>query len=199
MRLNRLKPTFVILLLMFFASCGKTEQKVSLQEAPGTVSDPSCKRAACPAVEFAVVNGKGLSLDQAVETGAVGIDIDWSVKVSSKAVSGRIKLLIVERPLWVEKKDSSEAGMVSFIGKPDDVAAKNAISILARDIGRCRALEKTPKNCESAESSFEDYDKSFKLNYTISGKGGSTGGSTAPTGTTSPTGSNAKLTTPRGR
>ena len=200
MRLNSLKPVLVILMVTFFASCGKTEQKVSLQEAAGTVSDPTCKRAACPVVEFTVVNGKDLSLDKVVETGDVGTDVDWSVKVSSKAVSGRIKLLVVERPLWIEKKESSEVGKVFFIGKPDEVAAKNAISILARDIGRCRALEKTPKNCESAETSFEDYDKTFRLNYTISGKGGSSiGGSTAPTGTTSPTGSNGKLTSQRGR
>jgi hypothetical protein len=188
LRLSKLLPALLLVTQCF--SCGNPDKKVTLLEAPGTVSDSSCKRNACPSIDFSLVNANGDPLEKSIEKGDIGKDISWGVAVKSDAVSGRIKLALVERPLWIEVKPSSSPGTLDLIGKPDGATLKNSITILARDIGRCRALESVPKDCESSSKSFSDYDRSVSLTYSIGGAaGGSSSGGSTPSGTTSPTGS----------
>ena len=169
---------------MLLASCGKTQQKISIADLSATASDPSCKRNNCPEIDFSVVAGKDLSLDTTVAAGAVGKKIDWNIKSVSKGMAGRIKILVIERPLWMQQIiDPKTSGVILFEGTPDSPVAKNSIPLLVRDIGRCRALEAAPKDCESSTARFKQYDKEYKLNYQITGSGAGTTGTTTTTTT----------------
>lgn len=173
------------MLPVLLGSCGKTQQKVNIADLSATAGDPSCRRNNCPEIDFSIVAGKDLSLDTTIAAGAVGKKIDWNIKSVSKGMAGRIKILVIERPLWIQQiVDPKGSGVILFDGTPDAPVAKNFIPLLVRDIGRCRALEVAPKDCESATARFKQYDKEYKLNYQITG---SVAGAAGTTGTTTTT------------
>ena len=183
--------TSILLFILpaLLASCGKTQQKVSIADLSATASDPSCRRNNCPEIDFSVVGNKDLSLETTIAAGAVGKKIDWNIKAVSKGMAGRIKILVIERPLWIQQiVDPKSSGVILFDGIPDAPVAKNFIPLLVRDIGRCRALEVAPKECESASARFKEYDKEYQLNYQITGSGAGTNGTNGTTTTTKLTG-----------
>jgi hypothetical protein len=131
-------------LLGLFA-CGRTEQKVELKnELLSDVSDPNCKKGSCPEVEYTLVDGSGSSIESKVYEGTVGVPLKWPVSVKSSAPAGRIKLELVEKPTWLVKEASGTPGSIFITNKPNDMefVSDGFLVILARDIGRCIALEK---------------------------------------------------------
>ncbi len=152
-------------------ACGQPNQKVDLQNSLLTDSaDPNCKPGACPEVAYALVDGAGKSLDSASQSGAIGKDFAWSVKVKSSAPSSRIKIAVVQKAQWmIVKSSASGGGGLDISGNPTESVSQNSVVILARDLGRCAAMEKVPKDCSSPEKSFDQYDKKFQMKYTISG------------------------------
>ena len=152
-------------------ACGQPNQKVDLQNSLLSDSaDPNCKPGACPEVAYALVDGAGKSLDSASQSGAVGKVFAWSVKVKSSAPSSRLKIAVVQKAQWMQAANStSDGGGVDISGNPTESVSQNAVVILARDMGRCAAMEKVPKDCSSPDKSFDQYDKKFQMKYTISG------------------------------
>ncbi len=151
--------------------CGQPNQKIDINNSLLSASaDPNCNPGACPEVEYSLVDGAGKSLDSASQSGAVGKNFSWSVKVKSSAPSSRIKIAVVQKAQWMLATGSStDGGGLDISGKPTEAVSQNSVVILARDMGRCAAMEKVPKDCSSPEKSFDQYDKKFQMKYTISG------------------------------
>jgi hypothetical protein len=99
--------------------------------------------------------------------GVQGSQIDWTIKVKSTAPAGRIKIALAESPVWLKKRESNVAGSLQLYGLPENVVTENIVRILARDISRCAALEKTTKECSNPKISLADYDKIITFKYSI--------------------------------
>jgi hypothetical protein len=164
-------------LLGLFA-CGRTAQKVELKNEPlSDVSDPNCKNGSCPEVEYSLVDGSGSNIESKVYEGTVKVPVRWPVSVKSSATASRIKLALVgEKAQWIQKEASGTSGSIFIVGTPEEFTSESSISFLARDMGRCAALEKNVKDCSSPEVSFAKYDRKFKLRFKIfAGSGSRTG------------------------
>ena len=157
-----------IFLSFFTLSCGRVEQKVELKNRLlEDVNDPNCKVRDCPELSFKLVDSSNVDITTKTFEGVQNLKIEWTVKVNSTAPAGRIKIAPLQWPGWMRKRDLSTAGSMQIIGVPDSVVSENTVKILARDISRCAALEKTSKDCSNAQASLPDYDKVFTLRYSI--------------------------------
>jgi hypothetical protein len=157
-------------------SCGKTTQKVDVQDASSvssasnsTVSDPNCKKSSCPKVEFSLVDGNGRDLSIESFSGALGVAVDWKLRVKSDAPAGRIKIVMLEKPSWMEPKATAEPGALDITDTPDLAATNASFIVLARDITRCKVLEKVTKSCTDIKASFKEYDTLFNIKFSVTG------------------------------
>jgi hypothetical protein len=157
------------------SSCGRSKQKVDIgvgsTMSSGTldVSDPNCKKAACPKVEFQLVDDSNKDLSQETLTGSVGVEVNWKFQVKSEATPGRIRIALVEAPIWLTSAAGAEPGSIVASGKPTETATNASFVVLARDIGRCKAMEKVTKSCADVKTPFEAYDKLFNIKFSITG------------------------------
>lgn len=171
-----LSPAVISLLLIgLTSSCGRPKQKVDISEGSSMasntldVSDPNCKKSACPKVESQIVDDFGKDLSLETLTGVVGVPVEWKIKVKSEAAAGRIRIALIEKPVWLESNAGSEPGSIIGSGVPKEVATNASFVVLARDIGRCKALEKVTKSCADVKTPFAEYDKLFNIKFSISG------------------------------
>ena len=174
-----MKAVFISILGLFgLFACGRTEQKVELKNGLlSDVSDPNCKKGSCPEVEYTLVDGSGSNIENKVYEGTVKVPVKWPVSVKSSTPASRIKLALVgEKAQWIQKESSGTPGSIFIVGIPEEFTSESSISFLARDMGRCAALEKTVKDCSSPEVSLAKYDRKFKLKYKISTSSGARSG-----------------------
>ena len=174
---NSLKITFMVVFVVGISSgCGRPAQKVNLKnEQLDAIKDPSCKKSSCPELAYSLVDDAGVDLTSGSKSGSVGTPVNWVVQVKTTGVASRIKIAIVEAASWMEKKSLSKDGGIAIVGTPVEVASRNAVIILARDMGRCVAMEANAKSCSDPEASFDKYDRKFNLDYTITAGPGNTG------------------------
>jgi hypothetical protein len=159
---------FVVVCGMISLSCGRTEQKVELKnKLLDDANDSTCKAKNCPEVDYKLVDGSGVDISSKVFVGVKNSSVEWTIKVKSTAASGRIKIAPVQWPGWMNRRDAGSAGSMQIYGTPDNVVTENTVRILARDISRCAALEKSTKQCSDPQSELPDYDKVFTLKYSI--------------------------------
>ncbi|MEI6833706.1 MAG: hypothetical protein WCL28_06905 [bacterium] len=157
---------------LFFAilalSCGRTEQKIELKNRLlEEVNDPNCKLRDCPELAIKLVDSSDVDITSKLFVGVQGSQIDWTIKVKSTAPAGRIKIALAESPVWIKRRESSSVGSLQLYGLPENVVTENIVKILARDISRCAALEKTTKECSNPKVSLADYDKIITFKYSI--------------------------------
>jgi len=172
-----MKAVFISILgLLGLFACGRTEQKVELKnQVLSDVSDPNCKKGSCSEVEYTLVDGSGSNIESKVYEGTVKVPLKWPVSVKSSAPAGRIRLELVEKPVWLVKEASGTPGSIFISNALGDTefVSDGFLVILARDIGRCIALEKLAKDCSSPQVALAKYDRKFKLRFKISAASGS--------------------------
>lgn len=160
-------PSFIFMAI-FLHGCGRTEQKIELKNALiDDANDPNCKRGKCPQVEYSVTDSSGIDLAQKTFEGIVSSNVEWAVKVKSQTPNGRIKIALKIRPNWVKSKATGSAGSIIIFGTPENTTEMNTITLVARDIARCAALETDTKQCSNSKVDFKDYDKVFTLKFAI--------------------------------
>ena len=162
---------FVLLFLssVLVAACGRTEQKVELKSSQlDDINDASCKRGKCPAIDYSIVDSSGFDVTTKTFEGLLNTPIEWAIKVKSTSPAGRIRIALKEYPTaWMNFRNNGAPGSLMLFGTPESITASNSVTILARDISRCVALSKDSKNCSNTKMSFDEYDKTFIMKYTI--------------------------------
>jgi hypothetical protein len=163
-------------LVVGMSACGKAKQRVDIQDASSvsstdtlTVNDPNCKKSACPKVDFSIVNGSGKDLTTESFSGSMGVPVDWKLRVKSDATPGRVRIVILQAPLWLKSKPADIPGGVDIVEVPDEVATNASFVVLGRDISRCKALEKVTKSCTDTKTSYKEYDTLFNIRFSITG------------------------------
>ncbi len=162
--------SFILLSLGLVVACGRTEQKVELKSSQlDDLNDSNCKRDKCPAIDFSIVDSSGFDVTSKTFEGLVKTPIEWAIKVKSTSPAGRVKIVLKEYPTsWMNFRNNGAPGSLLLFGTPENITGSNAVTILARDIARCVALNKdSKKNCSDVKVGFADYDKTFNLKYTI--------------------------------
>lgn len=174
--------SLMIAALFYASSCGRPKQKVEVKDlgtkgagtgstqASGIVTDPNCSSAsACKSVEFTLQDDQGRELAQASGlSGKLGVDISWSVQVAAKGTpAGRIKIALINAPVWMESAPGKTPGSLSIVGTPRDVM-QDSINIRARDMTRCAINNKKDEDCTDVEKFYSDYDKDISVKFSIS-------------------------------
>jgi hypothetical protein len=171
-----LRQAAILSLMVIVASCGRSKQKVDIQDnssmrsdtsGPTSVKDPNCTASSCAAAEFSLVDDSGRDLSSITLSGKVGVPVSWKLRVKSASSPGRVRIAVTESLLWMKKESAGEPGGIDIIGTPTDSVRDNFILVIARDMTRC-ALKQTSKECTDVSKSFPDCDKSIKIKYTIS-------------------------------
>ena len=157
--------------VLLASACGQPVQQVEIKNSQlASSDDPNCKPGNCDPVEYSVLDGSGKSLDSASQSGVVGQEFVWSVKVKSSVPAPRIKVAVLEKLGWMKVRSlQNEGGGQEIYGTPTESVSQNAVIILARDIARCAAMEKVPKDCSDSKKSLKEYDRTFQMKYSISG------------------------------
>ena len=187
------KISSILIVAFAFTGCGRTEHKVDLKnDVLGDAgSDPKCQRGKCEAIEYALVNESGASIETATAKGKVGEEVQWTVRIKTPDNAKRIKIAVAQAPLWMKKKQGAEPGSIVISGTPTEFVSKSTIVILARDIARCAMMESVGKDCMSPDKTFEKYDRKVNLVYSIDdGKdngGGNSNNNVAPNPAPAPT------------
>lgn len=161
---------FILLSLGLVVACGRTEQKVELKSSQlDDLNDSNCKRGKCPAIDFSIVDSSGFDVTSKTFEGLVKTPIEWAIKVKSTSPAGRVKIHLREYPTaWMNFRNNGAPGSLLLFGTPENITGSNSVTILARDIARCVALNKdSKKNCSDVKVDFADYDKTINLKYTI--------------------------------
>lgn len=158
-------------LILALPSCGRRGQRVDVRdESFGEILDPNCTKANCSAVDYGIVDSHGNALESSVFTGQVGVPLEWGVALKTNGRVNRVKLAILESPLWLKKSTSFDPGTLVLTGTPVDLVSKGVVTILARDMSRCAVNEARPKDCLIVEKDFEGkYDKKFTMAFSITG------------------------------
>ena len=163
------KISSILIVAFAFTGCGRTEHKVDLKNdiLGDAGSDPKCQRGKCEAIDYALVNESGASIETATAKGKVGEEVQWTVKIKTSDNAKRIKIAVAQAPLWMKKKQGAEPGSIVISGTPTEFVSKSTIVILARDIARCAMMESVAKDCMSPDKAFEKYDRKVNLVYSI--------------------------------
>lgn len=159
---------FSLGLCLVCLSCGRTEQKVELKNRLLEESkDPNCKPSLCPEIDYKLVDSSGVDVAGKVFEGVQNSNVEWTVKIKSNAPAGRVKIVLKVSPDWLDQRDSDRPGSIQLVGLPKMQVDENTVTILARDMARCAALEKVSKDCSNSEVPLPKYDKQFTLKYSI--------------------------------
>lgn len=172
-------PSLLLIALFVSTSCGRTKQRVDVQEnstmrstgaGPATIKDPNCTKASCPAAEFSIVDDAGRDLSSASLEGAVDVGVNWKLRVKSSSPQGRVRIAVTEALLWMQKDAAAEPGGIDITGTPTEPVSSSFLVVLARDMTRCAILEKSSKSCGDVSLAMPDYDRTIKIKFSISGQ-----------------------------